>query len=133
VPAKPGDDVLAEDATRSGSAVVNLKLNEVKKIYIDLRGAGAPAGVMFAELRRDVIASLSSSGVVTATTDANEADASLKIVVSQSGVSVRLVNARGTVLWPTTGRGTRSYSGEPAKVISNIVKDLVAEIRAARR
>ena len=80
---------------------------------------------------------LGSSGVVGATTDADEADAALKIVVSQTSgsqieASALLVNARGTVLWPQAGRGARRYSGETTKVVSEIVKDLLSEIRLAR-
>ena len=109
------------DATRSSSVVANLTLKDVKKIYIDVRGD---------ELRDKLVESLSASGVVSATTNADEADASLKIVVSQTDVSARLVNARGTLLWPKAG--TRRYSGETAKVVSEIVKDLLSEIRLAR-
>jgi len=45
-------------------------------------------------------------------------------VVSQNSVSALLVNARGTVLWPK-----HLYSGEPSKVASDIVKDLLSEIK----
>ena len=98
------------DVTRSGSVVPNLKLREVKKIYIDIRGD--------AGLRSKIVESLNSSGVVAATTNADEADAALKIVVSQTGTSAVLVNARGTVLW----RGTFRNSGD-------IVKNLLSAIK----
>ena len=119
--------------TRSGGAVANLTLREVKKVYIEMRGDAA-----FNELRSNLVESLGSSGVVTAATNADEADASLKIVVSQTRAgdiqaSARLVNARGTVLWPKAGRGARRYSGETTKVVSEIVKDLLSEIRLAPR
>jgi hypothetical protein len=103
------------DAVRSGSVVPNLRLNEVKKIYIDIRGETAPD-----EIRSNVVESLNSSGVVTVATDADEADAALKIVFSQTGMSARLVNARGTVLW------AHSYSG---KTVPDLVKDLISQIR----
>jgi len=74
-------------------------------------------------LRNNLVESLNSSGVVT-TTNADEADAALKIVVSQNSVSALLVNARGTVLWPK-----HLYSGEPSKVASDIVKDLLSKIK----
>lgn len=107
----PGEDV--GDAVRSSTAVPNLKLSEVKKIYIEIRGDAA-----LNDLRGNIVESLNSSGVVTATTNADEADAALKIVVSQTGTSAQLVNARGTVLW--RGRNT---------VASDIVKDLLSQIR----
>jgi hypothetical protein len=130
-PSQVGAENVAEDVTRSGNVVANLTLKEVKKIYIDMRG-----DVALNDLRRDIVAGLSSSGVVAATTNADEADASLKIVVSQTGsqvkASVQLVNARGTMLWPKAGRGARRYSGEVSKVMSEVIKDLLSEIRLAR-
>jgi hypothetical protein len=118
----PEEDVAA-DAMRSGNAVPNLTLKDVKKIYIEIRG---DAGLN--DLRSNLSESLNSSGVVAAVPKADDADAALKIVVSQSGTSAQLVNARGTVLWPKTG-GPRRYSGNTTKVVSDIVKDLLSEIR----
>jgi hypothetical protein len=123
-PAQAGDEVV----TRSSDVVPNLKLSEVKKIYIEIRGNAA-----FNELRSNLVDSLRSSGVVAVASNADDADAALKIVVSQTGpqieASVLLVNARGTVLWPKAGRGARHYSGEIPKVASDIAKDLASEIK----
>jgi hypothetical protein len=117
-----------QDVTRSGELLANLTLGEVKKIYIEIRGDGA-----FNEFRNKVSESLGSSGVVTAATNVDEADAALKIVVSQSGTQIEasalLVNARGTVLW----RGNQRYSGETTKVISEIVRDLRSAIQKETR
>lgn len=113
-PAQPRN-ANAEDVTRSGNVVTGVKLREVKKIYVEIRGDAAVN-----ELRE----SLNSSGVVTATTNPDDADAALKIVVSQTGVTAQLVNARGTVLW----RSTRRQSGETNKII----QDLLSEIRRER-
>lgn len=125
-PAQIRDEDVAVDVTRSGTVVPNLKLSEVKKIYVEIRGDAA-----FIELRSKLIESLGSSGMVAATTDADEADAALKIVVSKTGeVQARLVNARGTAIWPKGG--ARRYSGETSKVVSDIIKDLLSEIRLAR-
>ena len=69
--------------------------------------------------------------MVTATTNADEADAALKIVFRggpQIEASALLVNARGTVLW----RGAPLFRRDH-KVVSDIVKDLLSEIRLARR
>jgi len=106
---KPQED--ADDAVRSSNAVANLKLSEVKKIYIEIRGDASN------DLRTNIVESLNSSGLVTAT-NADEADAALKIVVSQAGASAQLVNARGTVLW----RGHSPVASDP-------VKDLLSKIR----
>lgn len=117
------------DATRGGAVVPNLKLGEVKKIYIQIRGDGA-----LNELHSGLVDNLRSSGVITVATNADDADAALKIVVSQTEpqveVSAQLVNARGTVLWPKGG--ARHYSGEVTAVVRDIIKDLSSEIRLAR-
>jgi len=94
--------------TRSGNVVPNLTLREVKKVYIEIRG-----DVAANELRSDLVESLRSSGMVV--TGADDADAALKIVVSQTTTSAQLVNARGTVLW--------RYSG------SDIAKSLLSAIK----
>ena len=101
------------DATRSGSVVPNVTLKDVKKVYIEVRGDAASD-----QLRSDLIDRLNSSGVVAAATNADEADAALKIVVSQTSMSALLVNARGTVLWRRTHRSS-----------SDIVKALLSAIR----
>ena len=116
-PAAEAPAVRNEDVTRSGNIVANLTLKEVKKIYIEVRGDAA-----LDEIRNNLVKSLGSSGVV-APTNAEEADAALKITVSQTSTLALLVNAHGKVLW------TRRYSGEAAKVVSEIVNDLLSKIR----
>jgi len=117
------------NATRSRNVVPNLRLKDIRKIYIDFRG-----DAVFNDLRNSLAESLGSSGVVTIATNADDADAALKIVASQTGpqieVSARLVNAKGIVLWPKA-RAARRYSGETTTVVSDIVKDLLLEIRHA--
>lgn len=122
-PAPARDEDVAADLTRGESAVPNLKLSEVKKVYIEIRGDAAVD-----DLRNNLIERLNSSGVVTAVSSADDADAALKIVVSQSDTSAQLVNARGSILWPKSG-GARHYSGEPTKVVSEIIKDLLSSIK----
>ena len=99
-----------DDVTRSSDVVANLKLSEIKKIYVEIQGD---------ELRSNVVETLNSSGVVSAT-KADDADAALKIVVSQSGATARLINARGTVLWSSKGE------------VSEIVKALLSTIKATK-
>ncbi|HET6978773.1 MAG TPA: hypothetical protein VFI24_20745 [Pyrinomonadaceae bacterium] len=100
-----------EDQTRSGNVVANLKLSDVKKIYVDMRGDAA--------LHDKVVESLNSSGVVAAT-GPDEADASLRITIGTNGIQAKLINARGVVLWSKTGRDT------------TVVKDLLSGIRLAK-
>ncbi|HEY6805284.1 MAG TPA: hypothetical protein VI306_17035 [Pyrinomonadaceae bacterium] len=136
-PSSPGPDVVTntsdEDLTRSGSVVADLRLQEVKKIYIEMRG-----DAVFDQLRSKLVEDLDSSGVVAITTDADEADAALKIAFSENSAGgpqierALLVNARGTVLWPKAGQNARPYSGEPTKVLLKIASDLLSEIRLAR-
>ncbi len=132
VPAQARDEDVAE-VTRSGEVVPNLTLKDVKKIYIEMRGAAASDA-----LRSNLSANLNSSGVVVAATNPDEADASLKIVVlqtstgSQLEVSALLVNARGTILWPKAGR-PRRYSGNSSEVTSEIIKDLLSHQRHKSR
>jgi hypothetical protein len=119
------DEDADADVTRSGAVVPNLTLRQVKKIYIEIRGDTA-----LNELRSKLVESLGSSGVVAVANNADEADAALKIDLRggpQIGASALLVNARGTVLW----RGARRYSGEIPGVASEIVKDLLSEIKRA--
>jgi hypothetical protein len=118
---QPSDEDAAGDVVRSGVVVPNLKLSEVKKVYIELRGDSASD-----ELRSKLVESLGSSGVVTATTNADDADAALKIVISKTSTSAQLVNARGNVLWRNT------YPGDSIKVQSQILNDLLSEIRRVR-
>ena len=118
---QPSDEDAAGDVVRSGVVVPNLKLSEVKKVYIELRGDSASD-----ELRSKLVESLGSSAVVTATTNADDADAALKIVISKTSTSAQLVNARGNVLWRNT------YSGDSTKVQSQILNDLLSEIRRVR-
>lgn len=121
------DEDVAADVTRSGNVVANLTLKEVKTVYIEVRGDAA-----LDEIRNNLVKTLGSSSVVAATTNADEADAALKIVIRggpQIEASALLVNARGTVLW----RGARRYSGETTKVMSEIVNDLLSQIRLARQ
>jgi hypothetical protein len=106
--------------------VANLTLREVKKIYLEIRGESAVD-----DFRSNLVDSFNSSGIVAAETNADDADAALKILISKTtpgGIqtSAQLVNARGTVLW------SRRHSGEHSKVTSEIVKDLLSEIRRAR-
>ena len=51
VPAQEPEEDVADEATRSGNVVPNLKLGEVKKIYIEIRGDAN-------QLRTNVIESL---------------------------------------------------------------------------
>jgi len=135
--AQTRDEDVAAGVMRSGNVVPNLKLGEVRKVCIEIRG-----DVASNELRSNLVERIGSSGVVAAT-DPDEADAALKIVVLQTSagdipggrqieVSALLVNARGAVLWPKENRGARRYSGETTKVLAEIVKDLLSEIGLAR-
>jgi hypothetical protein len=118
--------------TRSGGPNVRgLALGEMRKVFLDVRGEGA-----LDELRGELIRGLSSSGVLVVAANAEEADAALKISVARAAgpgveVTARLVNARGEVVWPRAARGSR-YSGAAAKVLPELLRDLLTEAKAAR-
>ncbi len=114
-PEQPRNEDEGADALRSGNAVANITLKEVKKVYIEIRGEAVSD-----ETRSNIVESLNSSGVIKVATNADEADAALKILVSQTSVSARLVNARGTVLW------AHRYAGSN---VSAVVKDLLSAIK----
>ncbi|MET0648271.1 MAG: hypothetical protein ABW208_16785 [Pyrinomonadaceae bacterium] len=144
------------EATRNGDPRQRgVALGEVRRIYLEMSGDGP-----LDELRRELFAALNSSGLVIAAANTDEADAALKVSVTQtriavkapltagSGathgdavspvetrveVSVRLVNAVGGVLWPRAGVGRgRRYSGVAAQIAPGVVRDLLAEVKAAR-
>lgn len=124
----PEEDVT--EAVRSGNTVADLKLKDVKKIYIDFRG-----DVAFNDLRNSLDEKLGSSGVVTVAKNSDDADAAFKIRVSQKDtlieVSARLVNAKGTVLWQKTSKGVHRNSSEATTIVLDLVKDLLSNIRLA--
>ena len=144
------------EATRNGDPRQRgVALGEVRKIYLEMSGDGP-----LDELRSRLFAELNSSGLVIAAANTDEADAALKVSVAQTRVvvkapltagsgathgdavpsvetrvevSVRLVNAVGGVLWPRAGVGrVRRYAGVAAQIAPGVVRDLLAEVRAAR-
>ena len=135
------------EVTRSGDPrLKGVALGEMRNVYLEMSGDGP-----LDELRSRLFAELNSSGLVIVTANTDEADAALKISVTQTRaavkapptagsaaevrveVSVRLVNAVGEVLWPRAGVGRgRRYSGVAAQVALGVVRDLLTEVRAAR-
>ena len=144
------------EATRNGDPRQRgVALGEVRKIYLEMSGDGP-----LDELRGRLFAELNSSGLVIAAANTDEADAALKVSVAQTRVavktpstagsgaapvdavppvetrvevSVRLVNAVGGVLWPRAGVGRgRRYAGIAAQIAPGVIRDLLAEVSAAR-
>jgi hypothetical protein len=133
----PGD----LDTTRSAPGEVEGKLlPAVKSLLV------APLGVgpLSEQVQRLLTAALQSSNRFAVVENLSDADAlfkgSVEAVAAAPGSSsatagqvrlqLRLVNARGDVIWPASGRvREKRYVGLPEKVSANVVRDLLDEIR----
>lgn len=114
------------------SAPTSSTLSAVKRVYIDALGEN----LMSRQVREMLIKSLESSGRFVVVESRTEADAVFKGSARQIGarddlsVAIRLVNAKGQVIWSTAaGRHEKSYSGPSSEVADKVVKDLLDDIR----
>lgn len=66
-------------------------------------------------------------------TDKDEADTLLNIILSSDGrtASVELVNAKGRVIWPRSGK-RQKYSGDTIQIAEKLVADLQNAVRRSR-
>lgn len=143
---------LKSDATRSvDSSVAATALSKVRKVFLDILGDHA----LSEQTSQMLTSSLQESQRLTATKSKDEADAALKLFVSESNtgdktagekretkvpgtnsdtdlvtISARLVNEDGAIIWPTKSKdATVHYTGTIKDVTSRIVKDLLKDIR----
>lgn len=122
-----------ETTRAQGAGTAPTMLLEVKQVYVDSLGE-TPLSV---QVRQMFINDLQSSGRFVVIESRNKADAVFKGSARQmsngrEGVSValRLVNAKGQVIWSTvSGRRGRTYAGYSAEVTNKITKDLLADIQ----
>ena len=95
-----------------------------------------PIGKQF---RDQLTSALRANRRFTLTTTRDEADAVLKGKITttrseQVSAIVRLVNAKGEVLWPPQGPVTgKQYQGPVAIITSQIARDLLADMDKAER
>jgi Putative zinc-finger len=119
------------EATRSTNARnAGASLAEVKRIYVE-----AVVNENLSRQTRDLmIAKLKASTRVSVIDNKEEADAVLKLSVTQAAskgnqikLSARLVNVAGTVIWPTSGK-LRNYQGSTQDTASKLVRDLLRDV-----
>jgi hypothetical protein len=131
-------EIGAVDPTiRSGErlALDGASLLAVKKIHVDPFGDDS-IGKQF---RDQLTAALRANRRFTLTANRDEADAVLKGKITttrpeQVSATVRLVNAKGEVLWPIKGPvAGKQYQGPVANITGQIARDLLADMDKAER
>ena len=116
-------------------ALDGASLLAVKKVHVEPFGDDS-IGKQF---RDQLTAALRANRRFTLTVNRDEADAVLKGKITttrpeQVSATVRLVNAKGAVLWPINGPVTgKQYQGPVATVTSQIARDLLADMEKAER
>jgi hypothetical protein len=116
-------------------ALDGASLLAVKKVHVDPFGDDS-IGKQF---RDQLTSALRANRRFTLTVNRDEADAVLKGKITttrpeQVSATVRLVNAKGVVLWPINGPGAgKQYQGPVATVTSQIARDLLADMDKAER
>jgi hypothetical protein len=103
-------------------------LPEVKRVYVDALGADT----LGPQIRELLITKLSSRGRFILVEKRADADAVFKGVVKrvnhttdEVSVSIRLVNARGEVIWSNGS----AYSGKGPEITNRLINDLLADIK----
>jgi hypothetical protein len=133
LPPDPG--VLTEETRGLKLATDDKELIAVKKVHVDPPGSGSEAD----ELRRELITKLRAGQRLVITDNRNDADAVLKSRMTgarngQISLTVRLINAGGTVVWPVKGPLTgRQYQGSVGVIADQIVRDILSDIQKAER
>jgi hypothetical protein len=135
-PRTPPDDSEKFLALRSNRpAPDGASLLAIKYIHVDPFGDD-PIGKQFRDL---LIAALQVNRRFALTTDRDEADAVLNGKIrstrpEQTSATVRLVNARGEVVWPVKGpiKG-KQYQGSITLIATRIAGDLLADMDKAER
>jgi lipopolysaccharide assembly LptE-like protein len=126
----PDDTVRGETLVPDGASLL-----AVKKVHVDQFGDDS----IGRQFRDQLIYALRSNRRFSLTTNRDEAEAVLKGKITatraeQASVTVRLVNAKGEVLWPIKGPVTgKQYQGPVATITAQIAKDLLANIDKAGR
>src|SRR5262245_34567829 len=135
-PRKRPDDSATLFAMRSERlAPDGAPLIAVKKVHVDPFGDDS-IGKQF---RDQLSSALRANRRFTLTVNRDEADAVLKGKITttrpeQVSATVRLVNAKGEVLWPIKGPVTgKQYQGSVATIAGQIARDLLADLDKAER
>ena len=128
---------VAIESTRGRKADPSTTLLDVKRVFVDPLGADTES----LHLRNILANYLNSTGRFVVVESRDQADAVFKgsvrrVPQPRAGVTValRLVNAKGQVIWPTQfGMPGRTYTGDPAEVVNSVIRDLLANIQQLER
>ncbi|HEU0173236.1 MAG TPA: hypothetical protein VFV58_03170 [Blastocatellia bacterium] len=116
-------------------ALDGASLIAVKKVHVDPFGDDS----ISKQFSDQLTAAFSSDRRFTLTANRDEADAVLKGKITttrpeQVSATVRLVNAKGEVLWPIRGPlSGKQYQGPIATIVGQIARDLLADMNKAER
>ncbi|MGB7922687.1 MAG: hypothetical protein WCF57_05525 [Pyrinomonadaceae bacterium] len=149
LPARNEQPTLERERTRSlEREAASVSLLEVRKVYIEM----LEENPLSASVGQALAQHLHRSDRFAVIENRNEADAVFKISVRKADstelkgqrcagagcvpvlIFVRLVNAKGQVLWPTAAQGSGAkYVGEAAQATAQSVADLLSYIRELSR
>jgi hypothetical protein len=125
------------EATRAITrAEPRLSLSDVKSIFVEFAGNAPPQGQT---LREVLVEKLQASGRLTSSTRRDEADAVLKVTMMQSVskpspvFALQLINAQGQIIWPLKGTNKTYSAASMEQVGTEILRDLLADMKDKRR
>ena len=115
---------------------MSVPLSAVGKIYVEVAENEGPDTNLGELLRQR----LRASNLIVLTPSRDNADALLKLSIIRRGdagpekvrIGVQLINAHGTVIWPTA-ISRAIYYGSDADVCARIVKDLLTAVQRSRQ
>jgi hypothetical protein len=127
----PPGDILRSDRL----AIDGASLLAIKKVHVDSFGEDS----ISKQFRDQLTSSLRANRRFTLTTNRDEADAVLKGRITatrpqQVSATIRLVNAKGEVVWPIKGPlSGKQYQGGVTIITGQIARDLLADMDKAER
>jgi hypothetical protein len=131
----PVDIAQNETLRTQRSTPEGASLIEIKKVHVASFGDDS----IGRQFRDQLISAISGNLRFSLTTNPNEADAELKGRITatrpeQVSASVRLVNAKGEVIWPIKGPILgKQYQGSIPTITSQIARDLLADMNKPSR
>jgi hypothetical protein len=116
-------------------AIDGASLLAIKKVHVDSFGEDS----ISKQFRDQLTSSLRANRRFTLATNRDEADAVLKGKITatrpqQVSATIRLVNAKGEVVWPIKGPlSGKQYQGAVTIITGQILRDLLADMDKAER
>ena len=132
---RPDDSAILLAMRSERLALDGASLLAVKKVHVDPFGDDS----LGKQFRDQLTSALRANRRFTLTVNRDEADAVLKGKITttrpeQVSATVRLVNAKGELLWPIKGPGAgKQYQGSVATIAGQIARDLLADMDKAER